>query len=72
MKRLYPSGGIPRRPRAVMRLDPTQPPAAIPRANSAAAVFGEPYDAKSAMGDERNAHGDSFKHSRSTRDTGRA
>lgn len=72
MKRFYRSDGILRCPHAITRLDHAPPPAGV--AQLSAAAFGVSYAAASCAiaSDERKAHGESFNHSRSTRNTGRA
>ena len=70
MKRFDPSGGIPEGPHAITGLDQAQPA----MAQLSAAAFGAAYAAEPGAipSEEPNAHSASFKHSRSTRNTGRA
>ena len=72
MKRFDPSGGISEGAYAITRLDQAQPQAAM--AQSSAAALGAAYAAEpgAVTADKRKAHRASFKHSRSTRNTGRA
>jgi hypothetical protein len=72
MKRFDPSAGIPEGICAIRRLDQALPPAAM--APLSAAAFAAAYAAEpgAIASDERRAHGVRFKHSRSTRNTGRA
>jgi len=70
MKRFDPSGGISEGAYAITRLDQAQPQAAM--AQSSAAALGAAYAAEPGAVTADKAHRASFKHSRSTRNTGRA
>jgi hypothetical protein len=70
MKRFDPSSGIPEGADAITRLDPPRPAAAMARLRVAA--FDVSSGAGSAASNQRTAHADRFRDSRSTLDTGRA
>jgi hypothetical protein len=70
MKRFDPSGGISEGADAITRLDQAQPLVAMAQLSAAALGAANAPEPGAVASDKRKAHGASFKHSRSTRNTG--